>query len=256
MAKILKSYQSDGGFSVAEETIIDPQRNVLKANSIEVVNNSFFDASKKEFITFNTANDVSTTVNLNNFTTVNTSEIIFSKASIVLSWKGYSIAQYNVNANSSIARITLDGHGLSIGDSVTLSFDQQGSGSNGTYTVTNVINDVVFDVDTGIVFNPIESIVNGNVELENYGLYWEYSIEITTTCLSNSTNILSLAGISTTILKDNIPPGHTWEVYPTINNVTKQFGYQVNISSNGTLENHSSGVDCVGFITNVITGRE
>ena len=256
MAKILKSLQSEGGFSVAEETIIDPDRNILKANSVEVINNIFSDAYKKEFITFNTANDTSSSVNLNNFTPVSASEIVFSKANIVLTWKGYSIGQYNVNANSSIARILLDNHGLSIGDSVTLSFDVQGSGSDGTYTVTNVLNNSTFEVDTGIIFNPVASIVNGIVELENYGLYWEYSVEITTTCLSDSSNILSLAGVSKTVLKDNIPVGHVWNINPVVNNTTKTFGYQVSISSNGSLENHSSGVDCVGLISNVSSGRE
>lgn len=256
MAKILKSLQSEGGFSVAEETIIDPQRNVIKANSVEVVNNIFADAYKKEFITFNTANDTTSSVNLNNFTSVPASTIVFSKANVVLTWKGYAIGQYNVNANSSIARITLDGHGLNIGDSVTLTFDPQGSGSDGTYTVTDVIDTSVFDVDTGIIFNPVASIVNGVVELENYGLYWEYSVEVTTTCLSDSSNTLSLAGVSKTILKDNVPVGHTWNINPVINNTAKTFGYQVSISSNGTLENHGSGVDCVGHITVVSSGRE
>ena len=46
MAKILKSLQSEGGFSVSEETIIDSTRNILKANSVQVVKSTFADANK------------------------------------------------------------------------------------------------------------------------------------------------------------------------------------------------------------------
>jgi hypothetical protein len=256
MAKFLKPLQSEGGFSVAEESIIDPQRNILKANSIEVVNNTFTDAFKKEFISFNTATDISSTVNLEPFSDVSSNNIIFSKANILLSWKGYVIAQYSVNANSSIATVTLDNHGLSIGSNVTLLFDTQGTESNGTYPVLNIINNSVFTVDTGIVFNPSQSIVNGTVEITSYGLYWEYSLEIITTCLSDSSNNLTLAGVSKTVLKDNIPVGHIWNVFPTVNNTLKTFGYQVQISTNGTLESQANGVECSAFITNVSSVRD
>lgn len=256
MAKILKPLQSEGGFSVSEESIIDPQRNILKANSVEVVNNTFSDAVKKEFITFNTATDVSSTVNLEPLYSVSTSSIVFSKANILLSWKGYVVGQYNANVNSSIAVITLNNHGLSAGSNVTLSFDPQGSGSNGTFPILNVINNNTFTVDTGIIFNPSQSIVNGAVEITSYGLYWEYSLEIITTCLSDNSNNLTLAGVSKTVLKDNVPVGHIWNVYPTVNNSQQTFGYQVEITANTTLELQGGGVECVAFITNVSSTRD
>lgn len=256
MAKILRSLQSEGGFSVSEETIIDPDRNILKANSVEVVNNIFADAYKKEFISFAKANNTSSTVNLEEFSTLAANEIVFSRANVLLTWKGYVTSQYNVNVNSSIARIFLDNHGLEEGDSITLFFDTQGQANNGTYTVTTVVTNSVIDVETGTIFNPSQSIVNGTVELRNYGQYWEYSAEIITTCLSDSTNNLTLAGVVKTVLKDNVPVGHTWNVEPIVNNTQKTFGYQVEISTNGSLEDYSTGVECVGFVTNVSSVRE
>lgn len=256
MAKILKPLQSEGGFSVSEESIIDPDRNILKANSVEVVNNTFVTANKKEFITYNTATDAEKSVNLNPFQNISANTILFSKANILLTWKGYVSAQYNVNANSSIATITLDGHGFSQGQSISLLFDTQGAASNGTYTVLNVVNNSVFTVDTGIIFNPSQSIVNGYVEITSYGLYWEYSAEITTTCLSDSSNTITIAGISTTILKDNIPVNGEWIILPTANNTNKSFGYQVSVSTNGTLEAYGNGVECVAHISNVSAVRD
>lgn len=256
MAKILKPLQSEGGFSVSEESIIDPDRNILKANSVEVVNNLFADASKKEFITYNTATDAAATVNLDPFANVAANTIIFNRANILLTWKGYPIGQYNVNANSTIASISLDNHGFSEGDSITLAFDAQGSGSDGTYTVETIIDDSNFTVDTGIVFNPSQSIVNGVVEITSYGLYWEYSVDVVTTCLSNSLNELTIAGVSKTVLKDNVPVSHIWGVTPIVNNTEKTFGYQIDVTTNGTLENQGTGVECVAFITNVSTVRE
>ena len=52
MPKILKSVQSDGGFSVSDETIIDPTRNIIDANSVKVLDISNSRTFKKEFIVF------------------------------------------------------------------------------------------------------------------------------------------------------------------------------------------------------------
>jgi len=255
MAKILKAFQSEGGFSVAEESIIDEDRNILKANSVQVVNSLKTDADKQEFISFNKATDTNTTVNLDDFVSVGASTVLFSSANIILSWKGYAIAQWNANASSSIATITLNNHGFDLGDSLTLSFIGY-AGNNGTYTVSEVIDDSVFRVDTGIVFDAANSVVNAELEITSLGLYWEYSTEISTTCLSDSSNNLTLAGVSKVILKDNVSLGHEWSVTPTVNNTLKTFGYQVQITSNGTLERYGNGVECVGFITNVSAVRD
>lgn len=256
MAKIIKALQSEGGFSVSEEPIIDVDRNVLKANSVQVVNNTFADAIKTEFISFNKANDTTTSVTLEPLESVAANTIVFSKSDIVLSWKGYVVAQYSANASDNTAIITLTNHGLSEGDSVTLIFDAQGSLNDGTYTVTSVQDENVVLVDCANIFDNVSPIVNGTVEYTQYGLYWELSAEVSTTCLSDASQTLILAGVSKTILKDNIPLGHTWDIEPFINNTTKEFGYQITITSNGSIELQSDGVECVGFVTNVSAVRD
>jgi len=256
MAKILKSLQSEGGFSVSEETIIDSTRNILKANSVQVVNNTFADANKIEFIGNNLANDTNATVTLDPSQTINANTIVFSKTSSLITWKGYPVGQYNVNLGDTTASISLENHGFAQGDSITLQFDAAGSVADGTYTVTSVIDDTNFTVNTGIVFDAVSAIVNGSVEITSYGLYWEYSLELSTTCLSDSTNNLSLAGTSRTVLKDNVPPGHTWEIEPIVNNVNKTLSYQITITSNSSIELQGSGAECMGFISNVSAIRD
>jgi len=58
MAKILKPFQSEGGFSVSEETIIDPNRNLVDVNTIKLSNSENATGYKYEYISFA---DVSTT---------------------------------------------------------------------------------------------------------------------------------------------------------------------------------------------------
>ena len=38
--KVLKSLQSEGGFSVAEATIIDENRNIIDANTVKVLDST------------------------------------------------------------------------------------------------------------------------------------------------------------------------------------------------------------------------
>lgn len=256
MAKILKSLQSEGGFSVSEETIIDSTRNILKANSVQVVKNTFADANKIEFIANNLANNTNSTVTLDPEQTIDADTIVFSKASSLITWKGYPVGQYNVNIGDTTASISLENHGFSQGDSITLQFDAAGSVADGTYTVTSIIDDTNFTVNTGIVFNAVNTIVNGSVEITSYGLYWEYSTEVSTTCMSDSSNNLSLAGVSKTVLKDNVPPGHVWEIEPIVNNVSKTLSYQITITSNASIELQSNGAECMGFVSNVSALRD
>ena len=74
--------------------------------------------------------------------------------------------------------------------------------------------------------------------------------------MSDSTNNLSLAGVSKTVLKDNVPPGHVWEIEPIVNNVNKTLSYQVTITSNASIELQSNGAECMGFISNVSALRD
>lgn len=253
----LKPLHSDAGFAVAEDTIIDSNRNVTAANSIEVVNSSFTTASKKEFITYNTANDTSSTVTLDNFQNLSANKVAFSTANCILTWKGYPIGSYNVNANESIVQVTLSDHGLSAGDSVTVIFDAAYSAQDGTYTVVEVLSSSVFTFDTSVVFDPLNPVVASLLEISApYGQNWELSLKIETSILSDGANNLTTSGILKSVTKDNTPPGHVWDVIPLVNNSNQTFGYQISASSNGTFENYGTGVQCIAHISNVIAQRE
>ena len=252
----LKPLQSEGGFSVAESTIIDSNRNVLAANSVEVINSSFTTSYKKEFISYNTANNANSTVNLDDFESISSNKICFSSANILLSWKGYPIGSYNVNTNESIVRVSLANHALSVGNNITIIFDATYSSQDGTYQVLEVTSPSTFTFDTGVVFDPLDPIVNSILEISSYGDSWEYSLKIETTILSDNSNNLTISGIAKTITKESIPPGHTWNVIPQVNNSNQTFGYQIAISSNGSLENISSGVKATAHITNVLAQKE
>lgn len=252
----LKPLHSDAGFAVAEDTIIDASRNVVAANSIEVVNSSFTTSYKKEFITYNTANDTSSTISLDNFESIASNRICFSSANALLTWKGYPIGSYTVNANESLVTVTLSGHGLAAGNSIDIIFDETFSAQDGTYTIVEVLSPSIFTFDTGVVFDPINPVVNSTLEISSYGDTWEYSIKLETTILSDAANNLTLSGIAKTITKENIPPGHSWNVIPQVNNSNQTFGYQVAISSNGTLENYSDGVKATAHVSNVLAVRQ
>jgi hypothetical protein len=252
----LKPLHSDAGFAVAENTIIDASRNVVSANSVEVVNSSFTTSYKKEFITYNTANDTSSTVSLNNFESIISNRICFSAANALLTWKGYPIGSYTVNTNESLVTVTLSGHGLSAGNFIDVIFDQSFSAQDGTYNVVEVLSPSIFTFDTGTIFDPINPIVNSILEISSYGDTWEYSIKLETTILSDAANNLTISGIAKTITKENIPPGHSWNIIPQVNNSNQTFGYQVAISSNGTLENYSDGVKATAHVSNVLAVRQ
>ena len=253
----LKPLHSDAGFAVAEDTIIDSGRNVTAANSVEVVNASFTSASKKDFISYNTANDTTGTVILDDFVNLPANRVAFSSADCILTWKGYPLGSYSVNANESVVTVTLDNHGLVAGQNITVIFDAPSSGQDGTYAVSEIISSSVFTFFTGTVFDAVNPIVNSPLEISiPYGQSWELSLKIETTILSDSLNNLTISGVLTTITKDNIPPGHTWTVIPLVNNSNQTFGYQVSASANGTFENYGSGVKCIAHITNVIAQRE
>ena len=252
----LKPLHSDAGFAVAEDTIIDPSRNVVAANSVEVVNSSFTTSYKKEFISYNTANNTSSTVSLDDFQSIVSNRICFSSANAILTWKGYPIGSYTVNANESLVTVTLTGHGLSAGNSIDIIFDQAFSAQDGTYTVVEILSPSIFTFDTGVVFDAINPVVNSSLEISSYGNTWEYSVKLETTILSDAANNLSISGIAKTVTKENIPPGHSWNIVPQVNNSNKTFGYQVAISSNGTLENYSDGVKATAHVSNVLAVRQ
>ena len=84
-------------------------------------------------------------------------------------------------------------------------------------------------------FDAVNPIINSPLEISvPYGQSWELSLKDRTTVLSDNANNLTLAGVLTSVTKDNVPPGHTWTVIPLVNNSNQTFGYQVSISANGT----------------------
>jgi hypothetical protein len=252
----LRPLQSEAGFSVAEETIIDSSRNVVKSNSIEIVNTTYPTASKKEYISYATANDINSTPTVSPSVLIPANNILFSNATLLLTWEGYPTAEYTVNTNSTLVQVNLTGHGLSAGDTITVVFDSQGSVNDGTYTVLEIVNSSTFTFNATEIFNPESPIVGGEIEITSYGRYWEYASELKTSILSDSSNNLTLSSWIKSTTKENIPPGHVWEVGPIVNNTSKEFSYSFSISSTGSLENYGSGVKAVIKIDNVLAERE
>ncbi len=57
--QIVKSFQSEGGFSVKEETIIDENRHIIDAASVKVQDGANTRTFKKEYIVHASLNDAS-----------------------------------------------------------------------------------------------------------------------------------------------------------------------------------------------------
>ena len=256
MPRVLKSLQSEGGFSVRESTIIDPNRDIIDANSVKVTNVLNATAFKKEFVGFATLNDTTSSASLEPAHVIARNKVAFSNVFAIATWDGYPIGLYVINANESIVSISLSDHGLTTGDSIVASFDSSGSSANGTYQVVVVDSDnFTFDITT-----PINSSdpTTGTVEFTNYGRKWETAIKIETAILTDDVadQTLSIAAVSATIVRDNVPPGHTWTLTPSVNQTTKEFSFQASVSSNGTLESLGTGIRWVGNVTAVVTERD
>ena len=146
MAKVLRSLQSEGGFSIAEETIIDPQRNIIDAHTIKVLNNSNDKTFKKEFISHATLTDANPSVVLDPGHLVEADRIVFMTGFLLATWEGP--VDFTANANSTNVSCTLSNHGLTTGDSITVEFTNSSYTSfNGVYPVT-VIDDSNFTITT------------------------------------------------------------------------------------------------------------
>ena len=256
MARILKSLQSEGGFSVRESTIIDPERNIVDSNSIKIINLLNDSAFKKEFISFATLDNSGTSKFLEPAHTLDRNKIAFINVSAIATWEGYPIGEYVINANESIVTITLSNHGLQTDDNVDISFDNNAIALNGTYPIVYVNNNV-FTVDTQIVLN-VASPTLGTAQFTNYGIKWDYAVEIKSVIYTDdqADQTLTAGAISKTIIKDNVPPGHQWEIEPNVNNVSKEFSFQASVSSNGTLENFGTGVRWAGNINIITSDRD
>jgi hypothetical protein len=256
MARVLKSLQSEGGFSVKEATIIDANRDIIDANSVKVTNVLNTTAFKKEYVAFATLNDTIGAASLEPAHVIDRNKVAFINTFAIGTWDGYPIGEYTINANESIVSISLSGHGLTTGDSIDATFDTAASSANGTYQAVVVDADsFTFDIGTPIdASNP----TIGTVEFTSYGRKWEYAIKIESAILTDDVadQTLSIAAISSTIVRDNVPPGHTWSLIPSVNQTTKEFSFQATVSSNGTLESVGTGVRWIGNVSAVVTERD
>jgi len=98
----------------------------------------------------------------------------------------------------------------------------------------------------------------GTVEFTNYGSKWEYAIKIETAVLTDDLpdQTLSIAAVSSTIVRDNVPPGHEWSLVPSVNQTTKDFSFQASVTTNGTLQSIGTGIRWVGNVSVVVTERD
>lgn len=255
MTKILKSFQSEGGFSIDESTIIDSQRNIIDAHTIKLLNNSNNKTFKKEFISHSTLTNANPSVALDPGHEVEADRIIFVTGFLLGTWEGYPIAEFTSNANSLFITCTLNGHGLTTGDTISVEFTNPAYSSfNNSYTVT-VTNSSVFTLDVPTPLDQNNPVLNETLEITNLGSNWEYAVKVESAVLSDSTQTLDTAAHAVTIVKDNIPPGHSWNVSPTVNNVTKEFSFLSTVSSNGDLELRGSGVRWCARVEIVYTER-
>jgi|TARA_B100000073_G_scaffold98267_1_gene78112 hypothetical protein len=246
MAKVLKSLQSEGGFSIAESTIIDPQRNIIDVHTVKVLNNSNDKTFKKEFISHSTLTDSNPSVVLDPGHAVEPDRIVFMTGFLLGTWEGFPITDFTVNANSTNVVCSLTNHGLTTGDSIDIEFNNAAySAFNLAYTVT-VVDEDNFTITTASPLDPNNPILNEFFEITTLNTNaignWEYAVKIESAVLSDATTTLSTAAHAVTVVKDNVPPGQTWTISPTVNNVTNELSFLSAVSTNGTLQKRGSGI--------------
>lgn len=256
MARILKPFQSEGGFSIRESTIIDTERNIVDTNSVKITNLLNNTAFKKEFVSFATLNNSTTSAFLEPAHTLDRNKIAFINVYAVATWEGYPIGEYTINANESIVTVNLTNHGLQTDDQVDVTFDSNAVALNGSYPIVRVNNNA-FTIDTGIVLN-VANPTLGTSQFTNYGIKWDYVVEIKSVVYTDDqeNQTLTSGAVSKTIIKDNVPPGHEWDITPNVNNTSKEFSFQASVSSNGSLENFGSGVRWAGSISIITSERD
>lgn len=254
MPKILKSVQSDGGFSVADETIIDPTRNIIDANSVKVLDNSNDKTYKKEFIVHGSLDNGNVSLEMTPTHTVESDRIVFVSGFMLGTWKGYPVAVFTANANSAEINCTLSNHGLTTADVISVEFAAPYTGSNGNYAVT-VVDDDEFTFTVGAPLDANNPVLAQSVEITSYGLNWEFAVRIESAVLSDSNTDLSLAAVSKDIVKDNVPPGHIWDINPIVNNTTKIVTFTPSVTTATDLELRGNGIRWSGKVELVYTER-
>lgn len=254
MARVLKSLQSEGGFSVAEATIIDENRNIIDAHTIKVLNNSNDKTFKKDYIIHGTLTDSVTSVEMNPTELVGSDEIVFVSAFLLGTWDGYPIAIYTANANSVIVNCELENHGLTDNQLISVEFQAPYTSFNNNYNVT-VIDEDNFTFQTNTPLDQNNPVLLQELEITSYSSTWEYAVKIESAVLSDSTNTLTAAAVNKTVVKDNIAPGHTWDIAPVVNNTTKILTFTPSFTSNTTVLRRSNGIRWSGKVEIVATER-
>ena len=254
MAKILKSLQSEGGFSVAEATIIDENRNIIDAHTIKVLDNTNNKTFKKDYIIHGTLDDNNTSLEMTPTHFVEADRIVFVSAFLLGTWSGYPIAIYNSNANSTTINCELEDHGLTDGQLISVEFANPYTSFNGDYNIT-LIDDDNFYFSIGAPLDVNNPVLLNELEITSYSQTWEYAVKVESAVLSNSSNTLTLAATSKSVVKDNVPPGHSWDIVPVANDSTKSLTFTPSFTSNTSVELRSSGIRWSGKVEIVYTER-
>ena len=255
MAKILKPLQSEGGFAVSEAAIIDPDRNIIDANSVKVIDNANSKTFKKEYIVHGSLDDGTVSLEMTPGHLVESDRIVFLTGFMLGTWSGYPIAVFNSNANSTTVTCTLIGHGLSDGELISVEFSNATYSSfNNNYNITLVDSDTfTFTTNTPLDINL--PVLSEELEITSYPINWEYAVKIEAAVLSDSSNNLSVSASLLNVVKDNIPPGHTWGIIPVVNNTTKELTFTPSYSSNTTIELRGTGIKWSGKVDITYTER-
>lgn len=248
MAKILKPLQSEGGFSVSEETIIDPDRNIINANSVKILDNINDKSFKKEYIIHGSLDDATVSLEMTPGHLVESNRIVFLTGFMLATWTGYPIAIFTSNANSTLVSCTVANHGLTTGDLISVEFrNATYSSFNNNYNVTvTSVNTFTFNTLTPLDINL--PVIGEELEITSYSDNWDYAVKLETAILSDSSNNLSIAATSTSIVRDNVPPGHTWTIAPLVNNTTKEVTFTPSYTANSTIELRGNGIRWSGKI--------
>lgn len=252
--KILKSLQSEGGFSVAEATIIDENRNIIDAHTIKVLDNTNNKTFKKEYIVHGGLNNSTSSLEMEPGHVVESDRIVFVTGFMLGTWVGYPVVTYTANANSTTVVCTLQDHGLSTNDIISVEFQNPYTAFNGNYLVT-VNNENSFTFDTATPLDVNLPVLQQNLEIISYGDSWEYAVKIESAVLSDVNNNLSLSASSLSVVKDNVPPGHAWSIIPVVNNTTKELTFTPSVSTTSDIELRGNGIRWSGKIEIVYTER-
>jgi hypothetical protein len=254
MAKILKSLQSEGGFSVAEATIIDENRNIIDAHTIKVLDNTNNKTFKKDYIIHGLLDDNNTSLEMTPTHEVEADRIVFLSAFLLATWVGYPIAVYNSNANSTTVSCQLENHGLTDGQLISVEFASPYTSFNNNYNITLVDSDN-FTFTTATPLDVNNPVLLQELEITSYSDTWEYAVKVESAVLSDSSNNLTLAAVSKSVVKDNVSPGHSWNVDPVVNNTTKTLTFTPSFSSNASTELRGNGIRWSGKVEIVYTER-